>query len=58
MAELCFSFVVVTASVPATASVAEGDGTVEVCATLTDVPAEGTAIVVTVMLTSSDGMIQ
>ena len=43
-------------SVPTTASVAEGDDTVEVCATLSDVPAGGTAFVVTVMLTSSDGM--
>ena len=41
---------------PDTASVAEESGPVQVCATLSDVPAGG-AVAIYIMLTTSDGMI-
>ena len=49
-------YLVITLSVPDTASVAEESGSVQVCATLSDIPAGGT-IAIIIMLTTSDGMI-
>ena len=46
---------VVTLSVPATASVAEESGPVQVCATLSDVPAGG-YVAIEIMLATSDGI--
>ena len=43
-------------SMPDTASVAEESGSVQVCATLSDVPAGGT-VAIYIMLATSDGMI-
>ena len=45
----------ITLSVPDTASVAEESGPVQVCATLSDVPAGGTVAIYT-MLATRDGI--
>ena len=47
----------ITLSVPDRASVAKGSGLVQVCATLSDVPAGGYAVAIDIMLATSDGMI-
>ena len=46
----------ITLSVPDTASVAEESGSVQVCATLSDVPAGGN-VAIDIVLATSDGMI-
>ena len=47
----------ITLSVPDTASVAEESGSVQVCATLSDVPARGTTVAINMTLATSDGKI-
>ena len=47
----------ITLSVPDAASVAEESGSVQVCATLSDVPAGGTVAIHTIVMTTSDGML-
>ena len=46
----------ITLSVPDTAMVAEESGSVQVCATLSDLPAGG-AVAINIMLNTSDGKI-
>ena len=54
--ELPFLYSAITLSVPDTASVAEESESVQVCATLSDVPAGGT-VAINIMLATSDGTI-